>query len=357
MSGKLGTERATERGGRHQRDMSDTSAKQETGTEGGTESALPADGPASGPALPGLRGPQGGAVPPMQGSGSGSISAMRPAGNLPGLPPPRNAGAIDDEHERWLITKEDRMDYGPFSLRDVKAQIERGSISAEHTITDTETNDKRRVADHPLLGQMSREWTAKHMELDRQMKEEAERAKYNRAVVKMLAGIFAAVVVAGSGIGVWLITRPKPQVVAKAGPQFTDDPLKGLSIAMQPMPPPPPKKKKKVGPKNGQFDDSQNVDFNDGGDTLSADDIQKTMMSKFSVLSGCLREEAARSPTTKKIDLEFIVKGTGAVSSVRVNGSTSSPVAACVFAKMQSIQFPECKTCGKTVAAFSLTLK
>ena len=94
------------------------------------------------------------------------------------------------------------MDYGPFSLRDVKAQLERGSISAEHTITDTDTNDKRRVADHPLLGQMAREWTAKHMELDRQMKEEAERAKYNRAVVKMLAGIFAAVVVAGSGIGI-----------------------------------------------------------------------------------------------------------------------------------------------------------
>ena len=35
----------------------------------------------------------------------------------------------------------------------------------------------------------------------------------------------------------------------------------------------------------------------------------KTMMSNFSVLSGCLREEAARSPQTKKIDLEFIVKG------------------------------------------------
>ncbi|HMY59602.1 MAG TPA: hypothetical protein PK472_15175, partial [Pseudomonadota bacterium] len=296
-----------------------------------------------------------GAVPPMQGNGSGSISAMR-QGGLPGLPPPRSA-TIDEEHERWLITKEDRMDYGPFSLRDVKAQIERGSISAEHTITDTETNDKRRVADHPLLGQMAREWTAKHMELDRQMKEEAERAKYNRAVVKMLAGIFAAVVVAGSGVGVWLVTRPKPQVVKQTGPQFTDDPLKGLQIAMQPMPPAPPKKKKKAGPKNGAFDDSQSVDFNDGGDTLSAEDIQKTMMSNFSVLSGCLREEAARSPQTKKIDLEFIVKGTGSVSSVRVNGSTSTPVASCAFAKMQSIRFPECKTCQKTVAAFSLTLK
>ena len=58
-----------------------------------------------------------------------------------------------------------------------------------------------------------------------------------------------------------------------------------------------------------------------------------------------------------KIDLVVIVKRTGEVSSVRLNGSTSSPVAACLFAKMQSIQFPECKTCGKTVASYSLTLK
>ena len=58
----------------------------------------------------------------MQGSGSGSISAMRPAGNLPGLPPPKNAGAIDEEHERWLITV--RKDPG-FPIEPVMARWDR----------------------------------------------------------------------------------------------------------------------------------------------------------------------------------------------------------------------------------------
>lgn len=265
--------------------------------------------------------------------------------------------AFDETQDRFLITKDDRMDYGPYSLRDLKIEIERGSVLAEHTVTDTETNQKGRVVDHPMFGELARTWTARHMEIERQSKEQEEQAKYKNSVVKMLAGIFSVLVVVGCGVGLWLFTRPKPVDNKPVAPQFTDDPLKGMQIAMQPMPPPPPKKKKKIGPKNGAFDDSQTMDFNENSDTLSADDIQKTMSSKFNVLAGCLREEAARSPTTKKIDLEFIVKGSGSVSSVRVNGSTSSPIAACMFAKMQSIAFPECKTCGKTVAAFSLTLK
>ena len=99
------------------------------------------------------------------------------------------------------------------------------------------------------------------------------------------------------------------------------------------------------------------MNFDEGGDVLSADDINKVMQQKFSLLSGCLREEAQRNPGVKKIEFEFQVKGNGSVSSVRVNGQTSSPVASCLFAKMQAIQFPECKTCNKTHAAFSLALK
>jgi hypothetical protein len=345
--------------------MSDTSEKEQAGTAG-QSGAEPAAQPSNAPVIPGIRGPEGvgaSALPGLRGldsgpvappKGSGSISSMKA---MPGLPAPKDPNAFDEEQERWLITKDDRMDYGPFSFREVKTQIERGSISAQHTMTDTDTNQKCRVVDHPLLTKLATEWTAKHMELERQMRAEAEQAKYNSSVVKILAGIFAVIVVAGAGVGVFLMTRPKVEPQKAVGPQFTDDPLKGMQIAMQPMPPPPPKKKKKVGPKNGAFDDSQSVNFEEGGDTLSPEDIQRTMTAKFSVLSGCLREEAARNSATKKIDLEFIVKGNGSVSSVRVNGSTSSPLASCTFAKMQSIQFPECKTCSKTVAAFSLTLK
>ena len=175
------------------------------------------------------------------GNGSGSISAMRPAGSMPGLPPQRGKGEIDDEHERWLITKEDRMDYGPFSLRDVKAQIERGSIrrNTRSRIPRRTTNVASRIT--RCLGKWP-EWTAKHMELDRQMKEEAERARSTTAPSSKCWRASSRRSWWRICVGVWLVTRPKPQVVKQTGPQFTDDPLKGLQIAMQPMPPPPKRK-------------------------------------------------------------------------------------------------------------------
>ena len=324
-----------------------------------TERSLP--GMRNSSSLPGMRAPdapEGAGPPPPRGPKStGSSPSMKPpALNLPGLPP-RPADRIDEDQERWLIQKEDKMDYGPFSLREVRAQIEKGTVHADHMILDNETGQRVRVADHTLIGQMAREWTAKHAELDRQMKDQAERARYRAGVVKMLSGIFAVLIVIGAGVGIYIVTRPKPVEVKQTGPQFTEDPLKGLSIAMAP---PPPKEKKvhkvRKGPKNGSFDDSQSMDFSDSDDTLSPEQIQTTMNKEFSKLTGCLREEAARNPTVKKINLEFIVKGNGTVSSVRLNGQTSTPGASCIFAKMQSINFPECKTCSKTVAAFSFTL-
>ncbi len=280
---------------------------------------------------------------------------------MPGLPP-RPGEVFDEEQERWLIQKEDKMDYGPFSMREVRAQIEQGKVHADHNILDNETGDRRRVADHPLIGQMAREWTAKHAELERQLKDQKDRAKHNDAVIKLLSGIFAALVVIGAAVGIYVkfIYKPPEKVIVKKEIS-NDEFFKGIQIAMKVDPPAPKKKSggaKHKGPKNGAFDDSQSMNFgDDSGDTLSAEDINKVMQQKFGLLAGCLREEAQRNPGMKKFDLDFLVKGNGSVSSVRVNNQTSSPVASCIFAKMQAIQFPECKTCTKTPASMSFSLK
>src|SRR5205823_6159459 len=51
----------------------------------------------------------------------------RPANAFPMAPPllqsgpqpmVQGAGGVDEDHERWLIQKEDKMDYGPFPLRE-----------------------------------------------------------------------------------------------------------------------------------------------------------------------------------------------------------------------------------------------
>ena len=52
----------------------------------------------------------------------------------------------------------------------------------------------------------------------------------------------------------------------------------------------------------------------------------------------------------------LIIKGTGNVSAVKVNGKTDGPFASCMLGKMQTVTFPKFNG-AKTHAAFSLAFK
>jgi hypothetical protein len=54
--------------------------------------------------------------------------------------------------------------------------------------------------------------------------------------------------------------------------------------------------------------------------------------------------------------MDFIIKGTGTVSAVKVNGQTGSQLAGCMYGKMQTVAFPKFNG-NKTHASFSLALK
>ena len=58
--------------------------------------------------------------------------------------------AVDDGQERWLIQK-DKLDFGPFSLVQIRAQIERGEILGEHMIVDSDTGARKKVKDFAPL--------------------------------------------------------------------------------------------------------------------------------------------------------------------------------------------------------------
>src|SRR6185312_13820086 len=61
--------------------------------------------------------------------------------------------AVDDTHERWLIQK-DKLDFGPFSMKDVRSQIEQGKIKGEHVTIATENGQRQHVRDHAQLRQI-----------------------------------------------------------------------------------------------------------------------------------------------------------------------------------------------------------
>ena len=267
--------------------------------------------------------------------------------------------SIDESHERWLIQK-DKLDFGPFNLRDVRAQIEAGKILSDHTIVDTESGERRRVKDHPALREMVTQAEAVNAENERVRSEASARSKHRGRVVTLL-GFMMLVVLGGGGATFWYLQHMKEKVVVVK--ETVESDLK-FDITMKVDPP----EKKTGGAKkphtktvNGKnvFDDTTTLgDASEGGgdETLDGATVQRVMTQNFKVLVGCVREERGRNAALRNVDMDFIIKGSGSVTAVKVNGQTTGAFASCMLGKMQAVSFPKFNG-SKTHASFSLALK
>jgi serine/threonine protein kinase len=270
--------------------------------------------------------------------------------------------AIDESTERWLIQK-DKLDFGPYHLRDVKEQIEAGKILSDHIIIDTENGERRRVKDHPQLRDVVLESERAQAERSREAAEAEERRRHKSRVVGLLGATFVAVVgVLGGGFFYGKSHHWFEQKVVKEVVHDNDfDFMKGVEISLKVDPPqkqPHAGKRRRSG-KPGGFDDSTNLgDASEGGgdETLDQSVVQRVMSQNFRVLVGCIGEERRRNPSLHNVDMDFIIRGSGNVSAVKVNGQTGTPIADCMYGKMQSVAFPKFNG-QKTHASFSLALK
>src|SRR5690606_10759639 len=61
-----------------------------------------------------------------------------------------HAAAFDDAEEKWLVTK-GKLDFGPFSFKTIKEQIQADQIEPGHVIIDNENGQRCKVEDRPLL--------------------------------------------------------------------------------------------------------------------------------------------------------------------------------------------------------------
>lgn len=269
--------------------------------------------------------------------------------------------AVDEETERWLIQK-DKLDFGPFHLREVRTQIENGKIRGEHVIIDTENGERRQVKDHPQLRELVAAAEARLALEAKEAQETAERRQMRRRVTLLLAGIFVALIGGGGGL-FWYYQHHQRVVVQKEIVHANDyDFMRGVQITMKVDPPVKHKPRSGVhrgkGGKN-QYSDVTNLgDATEGGgdETLDQSVVQGVMSRNFRVLVGCISEARRHNPSLREVNMDFIIKGSGTVSGVKVNGSTSSPLASCMYGKMQTVSFPKFNG-AKTHASFSLALK
>lgn len=253
--------------------------------------------------------------------------------------------ALADSTEKWLISK-GRLDYGPFSLADVVAQIEKGEIVAGNMIMDKDTGARGDVAEHELLGPVI---DTARQRMDDQRRAQAE-VKVQTAEKKRGTMLYAVIGlgVVGAAVAVYFViqaVRADDKAEAVAGISKVEGAELKVTVS---LPKVPPKAKRTgggggggaTGGAHGKWEESMQLDLsdeNDESETLGMDKVYAVYSSFGGQLGGCLGSNGARSA-----NIMMIIDGpTGRVKGVKVNGQTSGGLQGCIYRVMSKMQFPK----------------
>ena len=276
-------------------------------------------------------------------------------------------GAIDDAQERWLIQK-DRLDFGPFSLTQIRAQIGRGEILGEHMIVDSDTGARKKVKDFPALRDFART-SERQLEQTRRAHAEIKHEKSEKTKSFFTFIVVTIALLGIGGAGAWyVLTRKaadKTQLAERSEEAEIDAFLKDVKLSFQRAN--VAKKGSGGGHRSGgssvagDGDFSNDANFGDaskhgsgGDDILDGDVIEETMMKHYRSLVPCLMQERKRNAGISEMSLDFVVRGTGKVSAVKVNGQKGGPFASCVLGRMPI--FPKFNG-NKTIASWSMSMR
>jgi hypothetical protein len=274
------------------------------------------------------------------------------------------AAGLSHEDARWLVQK-DKLDFGPFSLQQIKAQLEKGTFRSADLIVDMDSGARQKIIEHPQLADFART-AERNLEHARRAKaehahEHVERKK-NRATLFIIG---AAVVVLAVGGGVWIKNREAAKesaLASRVGEADVDDFLKAVKVDFPTAKRPTARRVSRGGSGakgDDPFDGVQNLgDVSQGGseEILSDSAIQNVMMGNYRKLVPCIMDERRRSPGLGEMDLEFLVTGAGKVAAVKVNGQQKGPFPSCVLARMASFPFPKYNG-SRTIASWSMSLR
>lgn len=271
------------------------------------------------------------------------------------------ATALADTTEKWLISK-GKLDYGPFSLADVIAQIEKGEVVAGNIIMDKDSGARVDVGTHPLLGPMVDQ--AKQR-IDEQRRAQAEVAVQSSEKKKgaMLYGMIGLGVVGAAVAAYFIINAVRGDAGEKkiAGV----DKLDGAQLQVKvTMPKAPPKRQRPGGggtrPGGGgsytKGSEDLSLDMSDEGDdggssTLDMGTVYNVYSHYGGQLGGCLQRTGAG-----QANISMIIDGpSGRVTFVKVDGKQGGATWACLNGVLRGMKFPSLKS-GRTRAEFDIGL-
>jgi hypothetical protein len=252
------------------------------------------------------------------------------------------ASALADTTEKWLISR-NRMDYGPFSLADVIAQIERGEVVAGNFIQDKDSGARTDVGDHPLLSPIVE---ASRQQRDDQRRAQAEVKEQSRDKKRgaMLYGLIGLGVL-GAAAAAYLILQSVshgddggPKVAAVSA-------LDGASLKVkvsEPKKPPPQRRSGARRPAGQPANTGENLaldlsDDSDETETLDMGAVYGVYSRQGGRLGGCLAGSGERSA-----NIGIIIDGpSGRVTWVKVNDKQAGGLYSCMSGVLRGMQFPK----------------
>ena len=267
------------------------------------------------------------------------------------------ASALADTNEKWLISK-GKLDYGPFSLADVIAQIEKGDIVAGNIIMDKDSGARVDVATHPMLGPMVDQ---ARQRIDMQRRAQAEVAVQSRE--KKRGALLYSVIglgVVGVAVAVYFIVqaaRGDDPTKKVAGVSTLDGASLNVKVTMPKAPP-----KRNTGSRPGgnrpggnyaKGSEDLSLDMSDeddgGSSTLDMGTVYNVYSHYGGQLGGCLQRTGAG-----QANIGIIIDGpSGRVTFVKVDGKQSGATWACLNGVLRGMKFPTLKS-GRTRAEFDI---
>jgi hypothetical protein len=274
------------------------------------------------------------------------IAAQGPAGSSNAAPTLDRAlaAAIADTTEKWLISR-DRMDYGPFSLADVIAQIERGEVVAGNLIQDKDSGERTDVADHPLLGPIVDATRQKHDDQRRAQAEVKEQTRDKKRGVMLYALIGVGVLGAAAAVALIIRSVQRDDGAHKVA---AVSPLDGASLKVKVSPPKTPPAHRKAGPRRtattgaapANASENLTLDLSDDSDeteTLEMGAVYNVYSRHGAKLGGCLQSTGEHAA-----NIGIIIDGpSGRVTWVKINDKQAGPLYSCLSGVLRGMQFPK----------------
>jgi len=273
---------------------------------------------------------------------------------------------VDESEYRWLVSK-GKLDFGPFTLAQIKEQIARDEILPGHILIDQEAGTRAEVEAHPLLRDLV--LAAAHIRDDR-ARVHVEQTVVTQEKRKGLAlygllGLGAAAL----GVGAWFVLGVlkvgQPAAASQHTGLIATSDIAGIKLGGAKAVDDREAQRRHrasrghaAAPKAGgdNFDQALSFDMGDdsvGDERLDEGQINAVLGRHAAQLARCLRDESARGGA-HQAEIDFVVLGSGKVSAVRVNGETGSGLTQCVRGALAAMQFPTFNG-PRTRASFSMS--